>query len=190
MINSKILTRTNIILVLCCIILIFSIKPTVIIRDNIIRDTIYVDNNKVLSLDEVKDMIKSNEGFSSTIYRCPAGKLTIGYGHLITNKDIFKTISKDKAELLLIKDFTNSIFDFLFSTNLQITEYNKVIAISHFIYCFGITKFNSSTLKKNIMNNKSIDAEIVRWININKQPSKKLLQTRITELNIYNGTIK
>ena len=188
--NNKILTRLNITLVLCCIILIFSIRPTVITKDNIIRDTIYINNNRVISLDEIKDMIKSNEGFSSTIYKCPAGKPTIGYGHLVTNKDIFTYISRDKAELLLIKDFTNSIFDFLFSTNLKITEYNKVIAISHFIYCFGITKFNSSTLKKNIMNNKPIDEEIVQWININKRPNKKLLKTRINELEIYNGTIK
>jgi len=188
--NNKILTRLNITLVLCCIILIFSIRPTVITKDNIIRDTIYINNNRVISLDEIKDMIKSNEGFSPTIYKCPAGKPTIGYGHLVTNKDIFTYISRDKAELLLIKDFTNSIFDFLFSTNLKITEYNKVIAISHFIYCFGITKFNSSTLKKNIMNNKPIDEEIVQWININKRPNKKLLKTRINELEIYNGTIK
>lgn len=70
------------------------------------------------------DLIKQNEGFSATVYLCPAGFHTIGYGH---NCDahgdldayINRTISPAEADDLLLtdiddalKDLTNSVRTF------------------------------------------------------------------------------
>ncbi|NBO19656.1 MAG: lysozyme, partial [Proteobacteria bacterium] len=33
--------------------------------------------------DEGVALLKEYEGFSATAYRCPAGKLTAGYGHVL-----------------------------------------------------------------------------------------------------------
>lgn len=45
------------------------------------------------------EMIKESEGFSSELYRCPAGKLTIGYGHNVEanplTNDQIKLLSTD-----------------------------------------------------------------------------------------------
>ena len=47
-----------------------------------------------------EDLIKRHEGFSKTLYRCTAGKLTIGYGRNIEDNGI----SQDEAELMLSND--------------------------------------------------------------------------------------
>lgn len=49
---------------------------------------------------QVISNLKKHEGLSLTLYKCPAGKLTIGYGHNI--EDI--GITEDVAELLLQQD--------------------------------------------------------------------------------------
>lgn len=55
------------------------------------------------------DLVKKFEGFSAYPYLCPAGKRTIGYGHVIDRKywDIANTnspISEDEAEEILKRD--------------------------------------------------------------------------------------
>ena len=46
------------------------------------------------------DQIKRHEGFSATVYTCPAGKLTIGYGRNLIDKGI----SKVEANQMLYND--------------------------------------------------------------------------------------
>ena len=50
------------------------------------------------------DQIKHHEGFMSKPYKCPAGKLTIGYGRNIEDMGITMT----EAEYLLVNDLTRS----------------------------------------------------------------------------------
>ena len=59
----------------------------------------------------LRDMLKKHEGYSSSPYKCPAGKMTIGWGHNIeaniVPRDIeiylgtYKMITPDMAERLL-----------------------------------------------------------------------------------------
>lgn len=46
------------------------------------------------------DRLKQHEGFSSKPYRCPAGKLTIGYGRNIEDNGI----TEAEASFLLVED--------------------------------------------------------------------------------------
>ena len=39
-------------------------------------------------MNELLDLIKSNEGFSASMYKCPADKLTIGYGFNLESSEI------------------------------------------------------------------------------------------------------
>lgn len=48
----------------------------------------------------VRDLIKSNEGLSLNVYKCPAGKDTVGYGRNLEDKGI----TQDEAEMLLSND--------------------------------------------------------------------------------------
>jgi len=53
--------------------------------------------------DRVVDFIKTFEGFSKTIYICPAGKRTIGYGHVVNDSSV-TSITENSAEFLLKSD--------------------------------------------------------------------------------------
>ena len=53
----------------------------------------------------LKEMIKRHEGYSSKPYRCPAGKLTIGYGRNLDEVGIYA----DEAELMLENDIRRAV---------------------------------------------------------------------------------
>ena len=53
---------------------------------------------------KIIDLIKQFEGFRSEVYRCPAGKLSIGYGHTGMNVKLGMRITLEEAEALLRKD--------------------------------------------------------------------------------------
>ena len=53
------------------------------------------------------DMIKQHEGFSRFAYKCPVGKITVGYGRNIDNNILMMdTATPSSAILLKISSFT------------------------------------------------------------------------------------
>ena len=50
------------------------------------------------------EALKYLEGFSSKVYKCPAGVKTIGYGHTIKGGEQFTTINQKEALKLLEDD--------------------------------------------------------------------------------------
>jgi len=50
------------------------------------------------------DSIKIGEGFSATAYRCPTGRLTIGYGRCVDLDEPGTGITEAEAEMLLAND--------------------------------------------------------------------------------------
>jgi lysozyme len=68
-----------------------------------------------LGYHNLKERIKSNEGFSSKPYKDQLGYLTIGYGHLILSNEKFllkKQIHKKVLEEIFEKDFKKALSDF------------------------------------------------------------------------------
>jgi lysozyme len=68
-----------------------------------------------LGYHNLKERIKSNEGFSSKPYKDQLGYLTIGYGHLILpNENILlkKQIQKKELEEIFEKDFKKALGNF------------------------------------------------------------------------------
>jgi lysozyme len=68
-----------------------------------------------LGYHNLKERIKSNEGFSSKPYKDQLGYLTIGYGHLILpNENILlkKQIHKKELEEIFEKDFKKALSNF------------------------------------------------------------------------------
>src|SRR4030043_1840996 len=60
------------------------------------------------------EMLKRHEGFVATLYLCPTGHLTIGYGHNCeahSDVDNYKdrTITKQEAQDLMIEDLGSAI---------------------------------------------------------------------------------
>jgi lysozyme len=53
-----------------------------------------------INLQRLLNDLKTDEGFSDKLYKCPTGKLTIGYGHNIEDNGISQVI----AEQILVED--------------------------------------------------------------------------------------
>jgi lysozyme len=133
------------------------------------------------------DLIKKFEGFSDKEYICPAGKVTIGYGHVILpNEDFQQPMTKKEAEILLKKDLEpreSALNKFL---KVKINQ-NQFDALMSLIYNIGIANFKQSTLLK-FINDRLFDKvpdQFRRWKYINKVVSKGLLKRREEEIKLW-----
>jgi lysozyme len=132
-------------------------------------------------------LIKKFEGFSDKEYICPAGKITIGYGHVILpNEDFPQPMTRLDGELLLKKDLEpreSALNKFL---KVKINQ-NQFDALISFIYNIGVENFKQSTLLK-FINDKLFDKipdQFRRWKYINKVVSKGLLARREEEIKLW-----
>lgn len=57
-----------------------------------------------MNYDRLTASLRQHEGFRSTAYTCPAGKLTIGIGRCIDRSVAGAGISQDEAEYMLMHD--------------------------------------------------------------------------------------
>lgn len=181
----------------------FFIVPVIILftNDKNIELSLPVDEIRELAYDANKEWeinynatieyIKDHEGFNGgKAYRCTAGYLTIGYGHVVKEGEYFEgnVISPEAADRLLREDFNTSIELVEKFTDLK---GNKKLAIAHFVFSKGIGNFLRSTLKKKIDNGEPIDDEILKWCYYTTPNGKKIkseysYKIRQWELEMYN----
>ncbi|MEG1693615.1 MAG: lysozyme [Bacteroidales bacterium] len=132
------------------------------------------------------ELIKNFEGFSSTAYRCPAGILTIGYGHT-RNVSCSQVISKLQAEDLLRIDIIDAEQAVTRLVNKKLTQ-NQFDALVSFAFNCGIGNLIKSTLLKKVNINpsdSSIAYEFNRWNKANGNVLKGLTRRREAEANLY-----
>jgi lysozyme len=133
------------------------------------------------------ELIKRFEGFSSTPYLCPAGKLTIGYGQVITNENMF--VTQDEASLMLLDEcleIANKLTNLVKPT----LNENQLGAIISFCYNLGINAFANSTLLKMINNDPSdanIPAEFMKWVHCKGAVLQGLVNRRQAEADLYES---
>lgn len=110
--------------------------------------------------------MKEHEGLRLKAYRCPAGVLTIGYGHTLNVKP-GDVISKDTADRLFVEDVERverQLDAENYSKHLSQGQYDAVI---DFIFNLGWGKYRSSTLRKKLLcnvNDVTIPDEFRRWV--------------------------
>jgi len=142
---------------------------------NVQEDTLY---NYVI------EDLRKNEGLELNAYSCPAGQLTIGYGHIIKKNERFINFDTADAEFLLRYDFEQCMQ--LVPEHLAL---NKKLAIAHFIYSIGITKYNKSSVKFEVDNGLPI-ISILKYTKYKKRGSyvnsSNLARSREFEYNLYN----
>jgi len=133
------------------------------------------------------DLIKKFEGFSDKEYVCPAGKINIGYGHVVLPTDDFPSIiTKREAELILKKDLESresSLNKFL---KVKLTQ-NQFDALMSLIYNIGIANFHKSTLLK-FVNERLFDKvpdQFRRWRFSNGKVLKGLVTRREEEIKLW-----
>ncbi len=135
-------------------------------------------------------LIKQFEGFSSTIYRCPAGYHTIGYGHVLKPGEYFdEGIDKQQAEILLHRDVQVAERAVLRLINVPLTD-GKFAALVSFVFNLGAGALQRSTLRRKVnrQEHDEVPAEFVKWVYAGGRKLPGLVRRRRCEAMLYRGT--
>ena len=133
------------------------------------------------------DLIKRFEGFSRTVYFCPAGYPTIGYGHVVKDDEDFSAgIDEAQAEELLRQDAQIAERAVLRLINVPLTD-GQFDALVSFTYNLGGGALQRSTLRRKI--NREEHAEVpkqfMRWVWAGGRKLKGLVRRRAAEAGLY-----
>jgi len=132
------------------------------------------------------DLIKEFEGCRLTAYVCPAGVLTIGYGH--TGTDVYpgQNVSQAEADRLLVNDlirFENTVNSAV-SVNLTQTQFDALVS---FTFNVGGGAFRYSTLLALLNQGDYAGAagQFKRWVNGANGPLAGLVRRRAAEEALF-----
>lgn len=114
------------------------------------------------------DLIKRFEGFSPTVYICPAGYPTIGYGHLVRDheRDRYEQgVTESEAEHLLRRDVQVAERAVLRLIDVPLTDgqYNALVS---FTFNLGAGALQRSTLRRKVNREEhaEVPAQLMRWV--------------------------
>jgi len=91
------------------------------------------------------NLTEASEGLRLTAYLCPAGKLTIGYGHTGPDVHVDETITEERAATLLTTDLANAGINVTKLVTVPLTD-NQYAALCDFVFNLGAGALQSSTL--------------------------------------------
>ncbi len=122
-----------------------------------------------------KELIRQFEGCKLSAYTCPAGKETIGYGHVLKPHEP-KQITLDQAERLLDIDCAIALLQIKKHVKTVLTE-QQTEALVSFVFNIGAGNFEKSTLLKKLNSRdiKRAGDEFLRW-------NKARINGKMTEL--------
>ena len=129
------------------------------------------------------NLIKNFEGLSLKAYKCPAGVLTIGYGHT-KNVNINDVITLEQANLYLLQDLKGTIF--------CVNEYDKIYsftqnefdALCSFTFNCGKGNLNKLT-NKGKRTKQEISEKILLYNNAKGKTLNGLVKRRKAEHDLF-----
>lgn len=140
--------------------------------------------------EEGLNLIKRFEGFSHTIYICPAGYPTIGYGHVMLaheREQFAAGITQAEATELLRKDVRIAERAVLRLISVPLTD-GQFDALVSFTFNLGAGALQRSTLrlKVNRGEHESVPDQLIKWVWAGGTKSKGLYYRRKSEINLYS----
>lgn len=129
------------------------------------------------------DMVKSFEGCRLAPYRCPANKLTVGYGHQTKSYD---TITQEIADWYLMTDLLKSAVQVVNIYDGKLLPY-QLAALASFVFNVGIGNFVESTMLKKLRQNDFSGAaeEFDRWVYAGREILPGLVTRRKAEKRLF-----
>jgi len=117
--------------------------------------------------DDGLDLIKQFEGFSPTIYLCPAGYPTVGYGHMVLTHEqgaFAGGITSAEATELLRKDVRIAERAVLRLISVPLTD-GQFNALVSFTFNLGAGALQRSTLRRKVDRGQHLDVpfELLKW---------------------------
>lgn len=135
------------------------------------------------------NLIKDFEGFSESVYICPAGYPTIGYGHLVKKGENFpEEIGEEEAEELLridVKSAENSVIRLI--GNRRKLSNGQFDALVSFVYNLGAGALQRSTLRQKCLrgDDEAAAHEFLKWCRAGGRVLNGLLKRRKAEAWLY-----
>lgn len=145
---------------------------------------------------KIKQLIKGWEGCRLTAYRCPAGVLTIGYGHTGPDVTPGKRITQAEADRLFDNDvckFAAKVAPLFAGVAINNNQFDALVSLS---YNIGPLAATAPTLLRKVKadpNDPSIRAEFLKHVNARVGGVLKqlpgLVKRRTAEANHYFGKL-
>jgi GH24 family phage-related lysozyme (muramidase) len=137
------------------------------------------------------DLIKQFEGFFPTIYICPAGCPTIGYGHVVKPQEreqFADGITAEQAETLLCQDVQTAERAVLRLITVPLTD-GQFDALVSFTFNLGAGALQRSTLRRNINrgDHAAVPAEFRKWVWAGGRKLEGLVRRREVEASLYHS---
>ena len=132
-------------------------------------------------------LIKKYEGFRTKAYRCPAGVLTIGYGHTSGVKE-GDTVTQAQAESLLYDDIAPVYIKVASYDNKYNWNNNEFCALLSFGYNLGINRIDQLTnmgtrskaeIADNILKYKYANGKVLAGLVTRRQEERALFITPV-----------
>ncbi len=131
-------------------------------------------------------MICKFEGCQLDAYRCPAGKVTVGYGHTGAGTTMGLTITQARAEQLLAGDVLTAEETIAHSVHVPLTQ-NQGDALASLIYNIGGAAFRES-LMLGLINQSDFSgaaAQFGRWVHAGAEILPGLVTRRAAERAMF-----
>ncbi len=132
-------------------------------------------------------LIKTFEGFSRLPYRCPAGYLTVGYGHVLRDKQLV-AVDEVAAELLLVKDacIAEAAISRLIARPLAQHQFDALVS---FTFNLGAGALQRSALRRCIQRGEDAAAaqQFLRWVYAGSRVLPGLVARRRAESRMFSG---
>lgn len=132
------------------------------------------------------DLVKRFEGLVTRAYKCPAGVLSVGYGH--TGRDVvpFMIITEEEAEKLLHRDLAKFALNITYSLEqdkIKVNQ-NQFDALCSFAFNLGYSALVFSTLWKKLKAGDFDGAsdEFLKWVYITKTVNNERIKIRLKGL--------
>lgn len=132
-------------------------------------------------------LIKEHEGWSPVVYICPAGKRTIGYGHVIKPGESFQEpISRRQGLELLVSDVATAEAAVERLVTVPLTD-NQFAALVSFTFNVGQGNLERSTLLRLLNEGLYLGAadEFPRWCRSKGQVLAGLVRRRAAERALF-----
>lgn len=136
-------------------------------------------------------LIRHFEGFQPFAYRCPGGYDTIGYGHVLSEGEVFRAgITLAQAGALLQQDVgaAEAAVDRLLPVPLAPGQFDALVS---FAFNVGAGALQRSRLRQCVRRgeHEAASREFLRWIHAGGKPQKGLLRRRLAEARLYENGV-
>ncbi|MDR3323259.1 MAG: lysozyme [Zoogloeaceae bacterium] len=130
-------------------------------------------------------LIREFELFSAKVYICPAGKPTIGYGHVLRPSDSFTEITQEQGEAMLQTDIA-PVEIYLRAVLPGLTQ-NQFDALASLCFNIGLGNFERSTLLTRLKAGdlRGAALQFRRWIHANGKKLPGLVRRRAAEEALF-----